>query len=341
MQRNCFRFAFLAAGGGAFSAAFAGPFSINIVPNATLSANPTALAAFNRAADRWEAIFIDPVSVQIDAGLAALGAGVLGSTSSVHLSSSFTTLRNQMVVDAADEGASNAIIASLPTSATFTAVVPGGYSLSSDMVATKANLKALGFGGLDAAFGASDASITFNTGFAFDFDNSDGVGAGLFDFETVALHEIGHALGFISAVDDVDVRLAANTPGAINMNPLDLFRFQNNVAGNDPANAGDFATMPRYLVTGGDSIFDDGTTEYRFSTGRLTGDGQQASHWKDNLGLGTMDPTLGAGELFDISTADMRAFDLIGYDLAAVPEPGTMVALGVGVAAFLRRRKKA
>ena len=53
------------------------------------------------------------------------------------------------------------------------------------MIGTKANLKALGFQGLDAAFGVSDATMQFNSNFTFDYDNSDGVGAGLVDFETV------------------------------------------------------------------------------------------------------------------------------------------------------------
>jgi hypothetical protein len=33
-----------------------------------------------------------------------------------------------------------------------------------------------------------------------------------------------------------------------------------------------------------------------FSTGKTFGDGPQASHWKDSLGLGMMDPTAGTGE---------------------------------------------
>ena len=52
------------------------------------------------------------------------------------------------------------------------------------------------------------------------------------------------------------------------------------------------------------------------------GDGQQASHFKDNLGLGLMDPTASAGQLLAFNDNDYRAMDLIGYDLT-VPEPAT------------------
>ena len=58
-----------------------------------------------------------------------------------------------------------------------------------------------------------------------------------------------------------------------------------------------------------------------FSTGRLNGDGRQASHWKDNLGLGILDPTFAPGELGMVTPLDVRAFDVIGYDLVVVPEP--------------------
>jgi len=48
------------------------------------------------------------------------------------------------------------------------------------------------------------------------------------------------------------------------------------------------------------------------------GDGFQASHWR-NLGtnLGIMDPTLARGERPKISVRDLRALDVIGWDIAA------------------------
>ena len=82
-----------------------------------------------------------------------------------------------------------------------------------------------------------------------------------------------------------------------------------------------------------------------FSTGTTFGDGRQASHWKDNLGIGIMDPTAGTGELLAISAADIQAFDVIGWtkaQAAAVPEPGTWAMMMVGfglVGGALRRRR--
>lgn len=50
-----------------------------------------------------------------------------------------------------------------------------------------------------------DGSITFNSKRTFDFDPSNGITAGQFDFVGTATHEIGHVLGFISGVDILDL----------------------------------------------------------------------------------------------------------------------------------------
>lgn len=314
--------------------------SFNIVLNAGsgLSGNSAALAAFSRAANHWVSYFSDPITITIDANLASLGSGIIGSTGSVLLQASFDTIRNAMVTDAADE-TGNGIVGFLPTAAQFSTLLPSGFSYNGNILATKANLKALGFVGLDTTFGSSDASITFNSGFSFDYDNTDGVGAGLVDFETVATHEIGHALGFVSRVDAID----GIASGTVGVSTLDLFRFDS-TSGNDPSTSAEFTSKPRDLRPAGSPVFDDiSGTEYPFSTGLTQGDGRQASHWKDNLGLGVMDPTLATQEIEAISLLDLRAFDLIGYDLAPVPEPSTwagIIAISVlGAFEWGRRRR--
>jgi hypothetical protein len=234
-----------------------------------------------------------------------------------------------MMTDALDEGPDDLIVASLPTIENFTPVLPPGSVFNGGVLPTKANLKALGVTGLDAQFGVSDGSITFNSAAAFDYDNSDGVGAGLKDFESAAIHEIGHALGFGSVV---------GITGDVIPNTLDLFRFQNGAPSVDPTEA-TFATTPRSLVTGGVPIFDDGVNEWALSS---VSDGNQSSHWKDDLFTGTylgiMDPTLPTGHMEWITNADLRALDLIGYEVVTVPEPANLFALTLGAAGLRRRR---
>jgi hypothetical protein len=321
-------------------------FTININAGPTLAAMPDALAAFQRAAQQWTSRFSNPITVTIDADMANLGTGgIIGSTGSFMLQGGYTSIRDQVVASAAAEGSSNAIVAALPNVSQFQVSVPTGYTLNGDLYSTKANLKALGYTGLDEAFGVSDAQIQFNTLFPFTYNNKTGVAPMTIDFESTAAHEIGHALGFISSVDDLDYAMKDKVTGAFSPTILDLFRFAS--AGADhPTTVSDFTTFPRELAPGyeestiGSVNLSGGLlsdSEYAMSTGYNTGDGRQASHWKDNgitgQYVGLMNPTIGYGEIHPITDADIRALDLIGY--TPVPEPGFFILIGSGLAGWI------
>ena len=69
-------------------------------------------------------------------------------------------------------------------------------------------------------------------------------------------------------------------------------------------------------------------------------------HWKDNLGLGIMDPTAAQGELLMITGRDIQAFDAIGWNLspaASAPEPGALALALLGALGLVvtRRVRKA
>lgn len=317
--------------------------TINVNAGATLTANPAALAAFNQAANQWSSQIADPITVTINADLAPLGAGVIGQASSVILQTNYDAVRNSMVADSAGE-ADDGVVAALPTAAQFSAFLPTGFGLGGNLSASKANLKALGFTGLDASFGATDATITFSSNFSFDFDSSNGVSANLVDFETAAAHEIGHALGFISIVDAIDAAVPVPNGQTVVVAPrtLDLFRFG---AGVNPSNLADFTTTARNFVPGNAAILDDLSSELAFSTGASNGDGRQASHWKDNSLTGTlvgvMDPTLATGAFVPVGASDLRALDLIGYDITVVPVPATLYLFASGLLGLAGMARKA
>jgi hypothetical protein len=79
------------------------------------------------------------------------------------------------------------------------------------------------------------------------------------------------------------------------------------------------------------------------STGVALGDGNQASHFKDEAitgnFIGLMDPTLANGDFYGPQNADIKALSAIGWDL--IPEPGVAGLFVVGsVIAVIRRRRQ-
>jgi hypothetical protein len=309
-------------------------FDIVLVPGPALQNNPAMLAALERAAARWESFITDPITVTIDVDMAMLGNTTIASTSSRFLGLDLATLLAIFADDAGDEPADVAAqrleelaASSLPF------VFPDGVVYGGEVVFTKANIKAAldDSEGLDAMFEASDGTITFNTIFPFDFDNRDGVGFGLRDFETTAIHEIGHALGFTSFVDTFD---ATPPPAEGAVLALDLFRFAGDPGGLPDAT--DFGVRSREMRARVEVKFDDIDHEFRLATGR-NGDGNNTSHWKANeltgIRIGVMDPTLATREVIPISAADLRVLDVLGYEIAAGDAPPEVSILTDGAVA--------
>ncbi|MEG3641249.1 NF038122 family metalloprotease [Magnetococcus sp. PR-3] len=297
-------------------------------------------AAFIRGYTQWTDIITDNVTVIIDTSFASLGGSTLGAASSTYYTVDFDTVRGWMVADAADES-DEAITTYLPDSSSINVTTdPDGTTVNTSLMKVyKANMRGLGItSGYGIDWTASDATIQYSSDYSWDYDNSDGVTAGSYDFETVVAHEIGHALGFASGVDTAD------TDGSpIYLTPLDMFRFS--TAADDPTTTDNFTTATRYMIPDASNnvFFDDLYQEYLFSTGVYEGDGQQASHWKDGQSpiLGIMDPTLASATAVAISDADQRALDVIGWDIATsaslnasaspIPATGWVMLLGLGL----------
>lgn len=330
---------------------------------------------FKAAAKYWESVFTNDAQVKFDVGYSNLGAGILGSTGSTLFTTTIDSYYG--LLGATQTSALDAIaVANLsPLSGTgsLDVLVPGyltpgagidvtaparsapdGEAISQTLALSSANLKAL-VG--DFGYGGSDGTIRFSDQFAFDFDARDGITAGSYDFVGVAVHEIGHALGFISGVDDFDYN---NGYSGADVDDywwgygLDMFRYS--APGQLDWTVG---TSSYFSIDGG------ATNLGNFSTGSQNGDGYQASHWKAPVTactdfLGIMNPYICGGLEDSVEALDLALFDAIGWNVnfdvlanpdyvfssaqmrEAVPEPSTwaMLILGFGLTGAMVRRRR-
>ena len=137
------------------------------------------------------------------------------------------------------------------------------------------------------------------------------------DFLSMALHEIGHNLGFVSGIDGtMDVlKMFSGETRIQDFTVLDLFRQSSESQAIENAD-GSISSVS----VGGDTYFsiDGGATNLgNLSTGKESrGDGYQASHWKRmQQAMGIMDPTLAYREQLSLSKRDLQAMDVLGWDV--------------------------
>ncbi len=302
--------------------------TINLRATAQLDSNTAAKNAFIRAAQNWETVILSPITIYLDVDFGATnfgqpwGASVLGSTSTPGNSYPYQTVRANMIAEANGEGnaTKQAIFNALPST-----TLPTDLGAASTTSVSASLARAIGL--LPAVAQPSDSAgrIAFNSSFTYDFDPTDGITPGQTDFDAVATHEIGHALGFVS-----DAGTSSVTPrDAV----WDLYRFRTGTT------SGTFTTAQRVVTIGGspDPLqfdFIPGNAELGLSTGGPSGvstnggDGRQSSHWKHVaacLGaIGIMDPAISSGCRRTISASDQLALTSFGYNLTnnnAPPPP--------------------
>jgi len=248
------------------------------------TANAVQQAAVQAVVNFFDAHFTDPVTVDINVSFANLGPGGLGARSYSLPTHTFSQITAALASDSSSADDVTAV-ASLPSADP----VAGTHTWTM----TPAEEMALG---LIADNGtASDGSVRFSNTATFDFDRTDGITAGAFDFFGVVAHEFTEIMGReLNAAGNT----AASGPGD---HPLDLFKFS--AAGAHEfvgTNAGYFS------VDGGTTNLDNFNT----ATNGDFGD------WAASAGNDSFLAFSPSGVVNFVSLTDLRLMDVIGWQVA-------------------------
>jgi hypothetical protein len=277
-------------------------------------------SAFNQAGDAWSNVLSDNVTINIRVSWGSVGSYILnngtlgGSLDSLYGYFTYSQIKSWLKNDAstADDKTANQ---NLPL---VSSVAGNKFVLSS------AQAKALGLvSNYNSAF-AYDGYIGFGNGVKYDYDRSNGIAAGYFDFVGLVEHEIDHVLGHFSGLGDGYAT------------PFDLFRCSNGA--------------PSF--TSGASSFSIDGCKTNLANFNSTGSGDRDDWASSPTSTDIQGAYLYPGVLYGISAADITALDVIGWgakkssslslglagslgslgraEVANVPEPSTLALLAVG-----------
>jgi PEP-CTERM motif-containing protein len=277
-----------------------------------ITSDPNAAAiegVINTAISTYEADFNDPITVAIT----FQEGGGLGGSSTFFANVSYSAYLSALTADATTSNDATAL-AHLPTG-------PNNPVNGSSTINVKtANLRAVGIN-VNPPAGQPDGTITLNT--SLTFPGSPGSST-TYSLLSVTEHEIDEVLGLGSSLPTVPF-------GTIF--PEDLFRY-------DAAGNRSFTTNP----TAKAFFSINGTTDLAQFDNQ--NDGGDFGDWQSNPLPPGVSPkvqdafaTPGATPSLGV---ELTALDVIGYDFAAVPEPGTLALLGSSLFGFaaLRRRRQ-
>ena len=263
---------------------------INVTFDQAIGSLPAGfVAAIDYVVEYFDHLFTDAITINIDVGYGevngqTLGSGALGESITFLNSYNYSTLRGALAGDAKSADDANAV-ASLPGSDPI-----GGthtYWVST------AEQKALGL--LAANAGAIDGYVGFSSTLPFDYNRSDGISAGLYDFVGTVEHEISEVLGRVVLAGENIVA------GQAGYEPLDLFDY------SSPGTRRLIGTTAGYFsIDGGVTNLDNFNTN----------PGGDFGDWAASAGNDSALAFSNSGVMNLFSPTDVRAMDVLGFNRA-------------------------
>ena len=288
-------------------------------------------SAFGQAGDAWSNVLSDNVTINIRVSWGSVGGYVLGngtlggSLDSLYGYFTYSQMKGWLSSDASTD-----------SDKTANKNLPVSTVAGNKFVLASAQAKALGLiSGKNTAY---DGYIGFGNGSKYDYNRSDGISAGYFDFVGLAMHEIDHVLGHFSGIGDGYATA------------FDLFRCSN----GGPSFSNSAA-----------SYFSIDGCKTNLANFNNTGSGDRDDWASSPSSTDVQGAFLFPGIQYAISTADITALDVIGWgaktsggfslslaqfgsvskavDPSAVPEPSTLAMVAVGMIGFwlVRRPRSA
>ena len=268
---------------------------INVTYDASVANAPAGFKADVAAAVQYfESHFSDPITININVGFGevnglAMNSGALGQSMYFVDPFNYSQVKSALAGDA-KSAADLSAVASLPASDPTN----GGT-----FWVTSANAKALGL----VTGSSTDGFVGFSSAAnLFDYDNTNGVTAGQYDFLGTVMHEISEVLG-----------RETNDGQNLTYYPLDLFHYAS------PGVRTFSGTTPGYF-----SVDNGQTNLANFNTNPAGDFGDLAGNTIDAANaFGT------PGVVEPFSTADLTALDVVGWNNAGTTAPVVTVSLSV------------
>jgi Ca2+-binding RTX toxin-like protein len=234
--------------------------------------------------------FSDPITVNIALGFGEVGGhqlsgGALGESSTYLSSFGYSTIKTALTGDAKTAADTSAVasLGSDPTGGTYWVSTAEGKAL-----------------GLIGASTQIDGYVGFSSSTGiFDYNNTDGVGSGQYDFYGVVAHEISEVMGRLLLVG-ATVGASSNS-----YDPLDLFHFSS-------SGVHDFSgSTPGYFSVDGGA-----TSLNTFNTVS----GGDAGDWAGAT-IDAYNAFGSPGSVEPVSPADLAVLDAIGWDAGSSSPP--------------------